>query len=92
MKKSFLLLLILTLSYSSCRKSDYVLSDQHTLITDKGSGTGTTTWTADKNYLLNGKVYVNDGQTLTIEPGTVIRAKTGQGEKASALILSLIHI
>lgn len=88
MKKSFLLLLILTLSYSSCRKSDYVLSDQHTLITDKGSGTGTTTWTADKNYLLNGKVYVNDGQTLTIEPGTVIRAKTGQGEKASALIVA----
>ncbi|WP_088655539.1 hypothetical protein [Geofilum rhodophaeum] len=88
MKKSFLFLLILTLSYSSCRKSDYELSDQYSLITDNGNGIGTTTWTADKNYLISGQVYVNDGQTLTIEPGTIIRAKTGQGEKASALIVA----
>ena len=44
-------------------------------ITDNGSGTGTTTWTNDKVYLLDGFVFVNSGQTLTIQPGTVIKGK-----------------
>jgi hypothetical protein len=37
-----------------------------------------TTWTADKIYLLKGFVYVTDGATLTIEPGTIIK-----GDKAT---------
>jgi hypothetical protein len=73
----------------SCdRKSDYTISAGYDVISDNGGGTGTTTWTNDKQYLLDGFVFVNDGQTLTIEAGTVIRAKTGQGENASALIVS----
>ena len=32
-----------------------------------------TTWTSNNVYLLRGVVYVKDGATLTIEPGTVIR-------------------
>ncbi|MCH8568299.1 MAG: hypothetical protein LAT67_08550 [Balneolales bacterium] len=32
----------------------------------------TQTLTADKKYLLKGQVFVRDGQTLTIEPGTVL--------------------
>ena len=39
--------------------------------------TANTTWTANNTYLLSGIVYVNSGATLTIEPGTVIRATTG---------------
>jgi len=58
-------------------------------ITDDGNGTGTTTWTSDNIYILNGFVFVNDGQTLTIEPGTVIKGKSGQGENASALIVAM---
>jgi hypothetical protein len=46
------------------------------------------TWTKENEYLIEGMVFVNDGQTLTIEPGTVIRAKTGQGAAASALIVA----
>ena len=72
---------------SSCRKSDIILDDSNT-ITDDGSGTGTVTWTNDKEYLIEGFVFVNPGQTLTIEKGTIIRAKTGQGEDASALIVA----
>jgi hypothetical protein len=52
------------------------------------SGTGTTTWTNDKIYLLDGFVFVNSGQTLTIEPGTVIKGKPGTGTNASALIVA----
>ncbi|HEX3007742.1 MAG TPA: Ig-like domain-containing protein, partial [Bacteroidales bacterium] len=32
---------------------------------------------ADVNYILDGWVYVRDGATITIEPGTVIKGKTG---------------
>lgn len=57
-------------------------------ITEDGSGTGTVTWSKDKIYILEGFVHVNDGQTLTIEAGTVIKGKPGQGEGASALIVA----
>ena len=57
-------------------------------VTDFGEGTGTTTWTKDKIYLINGFVFVNEGQTLTIEAGTIIKGKSGQGENASALIVA----
>ncbi len=70
------------------RKSDYVVNTDTEMIHDYGAGTGTTTWRHDKQYLLDGLVFVNDGQTLTIEAGTVIRSKTGQGESASALIVA----
>jgi hypothetical protein len=73
--------------FTSCRKSAYLIEDEET-ITDQGGGTGTVTWTADKDYLINGFVFVNDGQTLTIEAGTVIRGRTGQGSLASALIVA----
>ncbi|MDA0912783.1 MAG: T9SS type A sorting domain-containing protein [Bacteroidetes bacterium] len=57
-------------------------------ITDDGSGTGTTTWTSDNVYLLDGFVFVNDGDVLTIEAGTVIKGKSGSGADASALIVA----
>lgn len=57
-------------------------------VKDDGSGTGTTTWTSDKTYILDGFVFVNEGQTLTIEPGTVIKGKPGTGSDASALIVA----
>jgi len=58
------------------------------VITDNGSGTGTTTWTNDKVWILDGFVFVNAGQTLTIEPGTVIKGRAGTGANASALIVA----
>ncbi|MFO7844074.1 MAG: hypothetical protein R6V16_09720 [Bacteroidales bacterium] len=85
--KILLSIISILILMSSCRKSDIIIDDE-TLLSDDGSGTGTITWTKDKNYILDGFVFVNPGQTLTIEPGTVIRAKTGQGENASALIVA----
>lgn len=72
---------------SGCRKSDYTVKDTIAL-SDNGRGTGTVTWENDNTYLLDGLVFVNDGQTLIIEPGTIIRAKSGQGLNASALIVA----
>ena len=46
-------------------------------------GTGTTTWTKLTNVygLLDGFVFVNSGQTLTIEAGTVVKGKPGTRSK-----------
>jgi hypothetical protein len=51
-------------------------------------GTGTVTWTKDNIYVLRGFIFVNPGDVLTIEPGTVIKGQPGQGSGASALIVS----
>ncbi len=45
------------------------------------------TWTANNIYILDGRVVVNEGVTLTIEPGTIIKAEDGQLSNASALIV-----
>lgn len=44
---------------------------------DAGNGTGTVTWSCDTTYILTETVYVNSGDHLTIEPGTVIQGRTG---------------
>ena len=56
-------------------------------ISDDGNGTGTTTWTADNTYILQGFVFVNDGDSLTIEAGTIIKGAPGTQASASALIV-----
>ena len=83
----FYILLLLMLA-AGCRKSDYILEGNQETFSDNGGGTGTVTWTSDKDYILEGLVFVNDGQVLTIEPGTVIRFKPGQAENASALVVA----
>ncbi len=50
--------------------------------------TENTTWNSNNIYILNGKVVVSDGVTLTIEPGTIIKGKQGVGSLASALIVA----
>ena len=49
---------------------------------------GNVEWTADNEYVLNGLVFVSEGASLTIQPGTVIKGKPGQGENASALVVA----
>ena len=49
---------------------------------------GDVEWTADNTYILEGFVFVEDGESLTIEAGTVIKGSPGQGENASALIVA----
>lgn len=47
-----------------------------------------TTWTADVIYELAGKVVVESGATLTIQPGTIIKGREGSGTLASALVIA----
>ncbi|GJM32474.1 MAG: hypothetical protein DHS20C18_14750 [Saprospiraceae bacterium] len=47
-------------------------------------------WTSDKTYLLDGFVFLEEGGTLTIEPGTVIKGKEtpSSNDLASTLIIT----
>ncbi|OGS73700.1 MAG: hypothetical protein A3F91_14945 [Flavobacteria bacterium RIFCSPLOWO2_12_FULL_35_11] len=58
-----------------------------TVVTKAGIIKVNETWTADKIYILGGKVVVDEGITLTIEAGTIIKGAEGQGSLASALII-----
>ncbi len=50
--------------------------------------TGTETWPANEITALNGRVVVDNGATLIIEGGAIIKAASGQGTAASALIVA----
>ena len=50
--------------------------------------TGNTTWSNGRVIELDGRIYVEDGATLTIEPGTIIKAQAGKEAQSSALIVS----
>lgn len=66
------------------------LSGQVMVTDNNGAGTGTTTWTKDKVYVLTERVYVNQGDVLTIEAGTVIQgvSQTMSNPEPGALIVS----
>lgn len=61
---------------------------QNIVVSTSAEGVGDVTWTANNTYELSGFVFVNSGQTLTIEPGTVIKARSGTNVNASALIVA----
>ncbi|MEA1986951.1 MAG: T9SS type A sorting domain-containing protein [Candidatus Marinimicrobia bacterium] len=53
-----------------------------------GDITSNQTWYADQDYLLTGQTFVEAGVTLTIEPGTVIKANQDDGTGlAPALVI-----
>ena len=46
------------------------------------------TWTTGNIYILNDRVTVVDGATLTIEPGVIVKGLGGTGADASALVIA----
>ena len=91
MKKVLLMLIVpaFTLSFVGCNDDeDPVVNPQLENTVVSGLLEESQTWTADKIYELDGRVIVPDGVTLTIEPGTIIKGKEGQGVSASALMVA----
>jgi hypothetical protein len=75
MKK--LLVIVAALATISCSKDlggDVAPINVPSTTTLSGNITATTTLTADKEWTLKGYVYVTDGATLIIQPGTVIKS------------------
>ena len=53
-----------------------------------GMLTEDTHWFSDSTYEMAGKVVVDSGVTLTIDAGTIILAREGQGSLSSALVIA----
>lgn len=95
MKKFYYLVIsILALNFAtSCGNDDDSISTDDdggqtgNVITKTGLISANETWTADNIYVLAGKVVVNEGVTLTINKGTIIKGAEGQGSLASALVV-----
>jgi len=83
----FVLTLITSFSLTSC-KDDDVTMEKPTTETIIGNITEDTRWTADKDYVLSGRVIVTDGATLTIDAGTVIKGESAPNDQASVLIIA----
>ncbi|REE00479.1 hypothetical protein [Marinoscillum furvescens] len=50
--------------------------------------TSNTTWSSDSIYILQSRIVVESGATLTIEPGTIVKGEAGSGANATALIVA----
>jgi hypothetical protein len=57
-------------------------------ITVNSNLTANTTWTKANTYFIDGRVFVTNGATLTIEPGTVIKGRVRPAQDASALVIA----
>ncbi|MFA5298165.1 MAG: hypothetical protein WC389_08165 [Lutibacter sp.] len=93
MKKLGIVIFIVNLVFTSCSNSDSspiidVTPPTATREDVSGLLTANTTWTNDKIWVLNGKVVVDAGVTLTINPGTIVKGKEGTGSLASALVVA----
>lgn len=91
--KTVKLLFVLALGsliFASCSKEDCPVCPTIPETAEIKSGliSEDETWTADNIYVLSQKVYVDAGVTLTIEPGTIIKGRAGQGSLASALVIT----
>lgn len=87
---SLLFTLTLGLLFTSCGGEDPIEPTPVTPDPQSVSGeiTANTTWTNDRIWVLNQKVVVKSGVTLTIQPGTIIKGKTGSGSLSSALVIA----
>ena len=69
-------------------QTETVEVDPYADSTLEGNITSDTTLDASKIWLLKGRVSVEDGVTLTIPAGTIIKAASGTGADASTLIIA----
>lgn len=91
MKKILTLITLVGLvTFTACKTDDPGPSggDETPNEVVSGAITTNTTWTADRIWELASKVVVGDGVTLTIEPGTIIKGRTGEGSLATALVIA----
>jgi hypothetical protein len=86
MKRNLLIIASIFLMAASCENPTPTPTSDNVLVS--GHLTEDTHWVADSVYEMMGKVVVDSGVTLTIDAGTLILAREGQGSSSSALIVS----
>ena len=50
--------------------------------------TSNTTWETGRIYILSGRIAVTAGNTLTIQPGVIVKGEVGTGSNATALVVA----
>lgn len=66
-----------------------VVMAQQTIVVTDDDVVGDVHWTNDNTYILNGRVFLEDGGTLTIDPGTVIKGRySADPNNASVLVIA----
>ena len=86
------LFLAAVISFTSCIEGNEkpVIDDTQGASDVKITGniTSSQTWTTGKTYNLSGRIAVTAGNTLTIQPGVIIKGEVGTGSNASALVIA----
>ncbi len=91
MKKTFLLLGLAVALFTACSDDETkeILVDKDANVVEvKFNIKENTTWYSDSIYQLGGRIAVEAGATLTIQPGTIIKGELGEGTNASALLVA----
>ncbi|MEQ9468847.1 MAG: hypothetical protein RLN88_15665 [Ekhidna sp.] len=97
MKKLFAIATLIagTLVMVSCGDDDSTTIIEEVEVIEGGLGvlvtsniTSDVTWSADSIYVLDDRIAVESGATLTIEAGTIIKGNAGTGANATALIIA----
>ena len=94
-KLIFSLLTITSFALTSCSSDDDTptntdddpVVEEGEVITLTGVLTEDQTWESENIYILDGRVIVDEGVTLTIEAGTIIKGEEGLETLASALVV-----
>ncbi len=90
MKKLLLILVAFATVFTACKK------DEETTPSPTPSGptlinaniTQNTTWETGKVYVLQSRIAVVSGVTLTIQPGVIVKGEAGTGANATALLIA----
>lgn len=76
---------------TSCSKDDDNNDDsipEGNEVSVKNNISQNTTWESGKVYILENRVAVLNGVTLTIEPGVIVKGQAGTGANATCLIVA----
>ena len=86
--KNTLITLLSVVTLFSCRPTNPNPTPTTTNVLVSGNLTSDTHWVSDSTYEMTGRVIVDSGVVLTIDSGTTILAREGQGSLSSALIVA----
>ena len=89
----FLLFAAVAIGFTSCvdgndNPIDPVDPDEDDVLLVESNISSNTTWETGKTYVLGGRITVTSGNTLTIQPGVVVKGEVGSGSNATALIIA----
>ncbi len=62
--------------------------EEELVVNVNGNITANTTWETGKTYILESRIAVVAGITLTIEPGVIVKGQAGTGANATALLIA----